>query len=317
MNGKMKKESLSFDNQILERIGNGHIPDLRRCQRNEWFYNSVWRDPFFVDMFFGKIIKNIEFTIESYCKEGKLNILEVCCGPGHVSLEIGRMGHEVTGVDISKECIRIAQETACEDEYIKTHKNINYVCEDIFKYDVSNKYDLIIFCNSLHHFGELDILLKKIDSLLADGGVIFITDPTKNDLTLSDATIIYMIRALLSLGNIYFEDVDISETRKEFLNEITKIKQEFSYKDSEHKNLQSPFDGSSNFLKMYENLKIFFTELEMTHDHAFFDKIIGGVRTGSIEKDKKVAQWFFKVDKILINSRIMSPKQFTFIGKKI
>ncbi len=317
MKDKIKKESLSFDKQILERIKNGYIPDLREYKRNEWFNNSVWRDPFFVDMFFGECIRKINSIIKIYCKAGQLNILEVCCGPGHISLELGRSGHNVTGVDVSKECIRIARETACKDIYISKNNKIRYIHKRIQEYITNEKYDLIIFCNSLHHFGDLNILFKKIDSLLVNDGIIFVSDPTKNDLTLSDATIIYMIRALLSLSGNYFEHIDISETKKEFLAEITKIKQEFSYKDSEHKNLQSPFDGSSNFFKMYAGLKEFFTELEITHDLAFFDKIIGGIRSNSVKEDKKIAAWLCEIDRILLSSNIISSKQYTFIGKKI
>lgn len=314
----INKESLSFDKQIIERINQGYIPDLRRNKRNEWFNNSVWRDPFYTDMFFGEIVRKINSTIKMYYEnDKKINILEVCCGPGHISLELGREGHNVTGIDISKECIKIAKKTAYEDSYIKKNNNIKYLCENIHTYKTDDKYDLIIFCNSLHHFDNLKIFLKKIDLLLDDKGVIFVTDPTRNDLTLSDATIIHMIRVLLSLGSIYFENVDIPETKKQFLKEITKIKQEFSYKDSEHKNLQSPFDGSSNFLEMHEGLKMFFIELEMNNDFSFFDKIIGGVRTSSINMDKKVAIWLRDMDKILLNNKIMSSKQFTFIGGKI
>ena len=287
---KINIESLSFDKQILERINQGYIPDLRKCKRNEWFNNNVWRDPFYVDMFFGEFVRKIRYTIKTYCKNNKkLNILEVCCGPGHISLELGRDGHNVTGIDISKECIKIAQKTAYKDSYIKKNKNIKYICQDIQEYEGNDKYDLIFFCNSLHHFGDLKKLFKKIDLLIDESGIIFVTDPTKNDLTLSDASIIHMIRTLLSLGGIYFENIEIPETKEQFLAEITKIKQEFSYKDSEHKNLQSLFDGSSNFLEMYKGLKMFFTELEIKHDLSFFDKIIGGVRTESVEKDKKIA----------------------------
>ena len=40
---EINKESLSFDNQIIERINQGYIPDLRRNERNEWFNNNICR----------------------------------------------------------------------------------------------------------------------------------------------------------------------------------------------------------------------------------------------------------------------------------
>jgi 2-polyprenyl-3-methyl-5-hydroxy-6-metoxy-1,4-benzoquinol methylase len=317
MEDKIKEESLSFDKQIIERVEHGHVPDLRNGKRNEWFYNNVWRDPFFADMFFGEIVRKIDSAIAIYHWGRMVRVLEVCCGPGHVSLELARMGHNVTGIDVSQKCIEVAEQTAKDSIGEEDEIYLRYECADIHEYETDEKYDLIVFCNSLHHFGDLDKVLRKVDSLLDKDGVIFVSDPTKNDLTLSDAVIIHMIRTLLSLGGIYFESIDIPINRGRFLEEITKIKQEFSYKDSEHKNLQSPFDCSSNFVKMYESLKEFFTELEVSQDLAFFDKIIAGVRTDSIEKDKEVAKWLKEIDRILLDSETISSKQFTFIGKKI
>ena len=317
-NLNMDSESLSFDKQIIDRIKHGFVPDIQNMKRNEWFKNNVWRDPFFADMFFGEVVRRIFFSIKKYCKKKEnINILEACCGPGHISLELARKGHNVTGVDISCKNIDLAQDTANKDDYIRKNKNIKYICSDIMKYNTDDKYDLILFCNSLHHFGDLKSLLKKIDKFLNDDGIIFITDPTKNNLTISDAIIIHAFRGLLSLGDIYFEKIKIPQQEDGFLEEITKIKQEFSYKDANHKNLQSPFDGSSTYSEMSKWLREFFTELEISNDFSFFDKIVAGVRTDSLEKDKRVAIWLKHIDKVLTNNNVITPKQFTFVGKKI
>ena len=43
-------EADAFDSQILERMDHDHIPDIRRSERNEWFYNNIWRDPQYLKM---------------------------------------------------------------------------------------------------------------------------------------------------------------------------------------------------------------------------------------------------------------------------
>ena len=58
MNDRLEKEAIAFDRQIVDRIKNGHIPDLRRCGRCEYFYNNVWRDQEFVKLYYGEVVEN-------------------------------------------------------------------------------------------------------------------------------------------------------------------------------------------------------------------------------------------------------------------
>jgi hypothetical protein len=44
------QEAEAFIRQILDRVENGHIPDLRYTQKCEYFYNNVWRHPDFVKL---------------------------------------------------------------------------------------------------------------------------------------------------------------------------------------------------------------------------------------------------------------------------
>ena len=57
----LEAEANAFDAQIEERIRNGHIPDLRRAQACDWFYNNPWRRPEYVELEFQeqfKVIRN-------------------------------------------------------------------------------------------------------------------------------------------------------------------------------------------------------------------------------------------------------------------
>jgi len=42
------QEKQAFDRQVEERLKHGYVPDLRRLNKVDWFYNNVWRDPEFV-----------------------------------------------------------------------------------------------------------------------------------------------------------------------------------------------------------------------------------------------------------------------------
>src|ERR1022692_2053596 len=51
---RLKDEAAAFDLQIRERIAHGHVPDLRRAQPCDWFYNNPWRRPEYIDSIFGE-----------------------------------------------------------------------------------------------------------------------------------------------------------------------------------------------------------------------------------------------------------------------
>jgi len=37
----LEEEAKAFDTQVDERIKHGFVPDLRRLQKVDWFYNNV------------------------------------------------------------------------------------------------------------------------------------------------------------------------------------------------------------------------------------------------------------------------------------
>ena len=146
-------EASAFDKQITERINNGHIPDLRRSGICNYFYNNGWRDNYYVNLYYGEIIDIINSNCNKYLKEKakrNIKILEVGCGPGHITLELSRNGYFVEGIDISKVCIEIAKKTAKEDPFKSNRVHLAYYCKNLF--NVKRKYDVIVFVAALHHF---------------------------------------------------------------------------------------------------------------------------------------------------------------------
>src|ERR1039458_3198559 len=81
---RLKDEAAAFDLQIRERIAHGHVPDLRRAQPCDWFYNNPWRRPEYIDSIFGE---DFRFALAQIPPGSR--ILEVGSGPGHMALEPG------------------------------------------------------------------------------------------------------------------------------------------------------------------------------------------------------------------------------------
>src|SRR5213593_1276424 len=89
-------------------------PDLRRLKSWPSMGDSPWRQPYLSDMTFGELHRLVdEFVISQ-----GLSILDVGCGWGYLSLELAREGHDVQGIDSSKEMIEVARRTMSSDPYI-------------------------------------------------------------------------------------------------------------------------------------------------------------------------------------------------------
>ena len=59
-------EAEAFDRQNAERVANGHVPDLRRAEPCDWFYNNPWRRPAYAELEFGEQAQVVRDAIRRY-----------------------------------------------------------------------------------------------------------------------------------------------------------------------------------------------------------------------------------------------------------
>jgi len=96
------------------------------------------------------------------------SILDACCGPGRISVELALLGLKVTGVDIMQPFLDAAKETA-EDEGV----NLELIRADMRTFESQMKFDAA--CNLYTSFGycssiEEDLkILKSIAKCLKPG----------------------------------------------------------------------------------------------------------------------------------------------------
>ena len=102
-------------------------------------------------------------------------VLDLGCGTGSMTLELGKRGYDMTGVDISVEMLDIARERAYD---IGLADKMLWLCQDMTEFELYGTVDLAVSCldclNHLTKGGELDKCLSLVHNyLIPDGLFIF------------------------------------------------------------------------------------------------------------------------------------------------
>ena len=97
-------------------------------------------------------------------KQGS-RVLDVACGTGVLMPDYLSRGAEVTGIDISPEMIKLA-----EQKYAGT--GVRFICGDVEAADVGQDFDAIVVYNAFPHFPDPERLIFRLSGLLAEGGIL-------------------------------------------------------------------------------------------------------------------------------------------------
>lgn len=311
---ELELEAQSFDEQILERLSHGHIPDLRRTADCDWFRNNIWRRPYLVDMLIGRVVR---FFLAHMPKEGG-RVLEVGCGPGFVSLELARAGFQVTGLDVSAAALEVAERMAKENPFTENWGEVTYVRADFLQWASTNqeKFDAIIFFGSLHHFPDPSQVLDQALTQLAAGGRVMAYEPARDWWTEGDASVLALVRVLLSATGHWHEDLPVPDKAADFgllvrdcLDEV----QEAVPKDEE---LQSPMDNSAGGTEMLAALKERLTEIAYEQDTLLFDRVSAGIRFTDDAKARQLAEFLHAFELFALEKKLLNPGGFMFVGQK-
>lgn len=316
---KLQGEAQAFDRQIHDRIKGGHIPDLRRTQFCEYFYNNSWRHPEYVKLDMGEQFDKIQQALRNYLPEGKENIrvLEVGCGPGWLSLELARAGYEVTGIDVSSDCILIAQQVADTDPWKDSRGTLTYIQGDFFsnQFLEEKSFDAVVFQGALHHFKEQDQVMNRVISLLKDGGIVMAHEPTRDRMTEKNAAIIHMLQTILAAAGGFYKQMDIPLEKQDIKECVQTIYRQMKYEDEAGDKTQSVNDNEAGFKEMYEALSQNFEELLCEDRYGFFHELIGGLR---FEQSVNIAlaRYLREIDQMLCQLGSIQATEFFFVGRK-
>jgi 2-polyprenyl-3-methyl-5-hydroxy-6-metoxy-1,4-benzoquinol methylase len=317
MKDNLELEAEAFDHQIIERVRNGHVPDLRYCTPCDYFYNNPWRRPEFVTLDMGEKFSRIDGSLKKCFGNRLLRILEVGCGPGFMSLELARSGHSVLGIDLSPECIGVANDFASKDPHIEERGALEYISGDLFNDQrlSSSSYDAVVFVGALHHFKEQVKVADLVHDLLVSGGLMIANEPTRDRVSMSNATLLHLLTRLLGAGGGFYESNRIPTDAETLQMEINGIFNKMRYESESGEKLQSVNDNDAGHPEMINAMRARFQQVEYQEISGFYHEVIGGLRF-SESMNTDVAKYIREIDRLMCASGVVSSTVFYFVGKK-
>jgi ubiquinone/menaquinone biosynthesis C-methylase UbiE len=118
-----------------------------------------------------------EWTANTYFRDGKpRRAISLGCGTGgrEIAWAKERIFEGLLGVDLTPKCIAAAQESAREEGVSDL---VSFVVSDVSGVLLGDqKYDVIIFEHSLHHFSDIAALLDRVSASLSPGGILYIDE---------------------------------------------------------------------------------------------------------------------------------------------
>ena len=260
-----EQEAEDFDQIATERFENNQTPDIAGEWKNKYYYNNIWRESVFFNDEYGPIIDWAHDKLQSI---NASSVIEFGCGTGWLSLHLARKGFHMTGNDLSKESIKIA------NQYIQTlpelnELNINYKVKNIIDFDDYDGSSIICF-GFLHHLPK-EVLTERIKYFHKNmniGEHLLVVEPRYDFVNFEMA---FMVQALrLALPNHYPKNNSYEDIYKDTY-EIYKELGELDHNQSAHDN-ESP----SSFIE--DTINTYFDDVDTDYSTAFFDKFIGSAR---------------------------------------
>ena len=103
-----------------------------------------------------------------------INILDVGCGGGLISVPMKKLGANVVGIDASLKNINIAKTHSK-----KNNLKIKYICSSPEKLKINKKFDVLLMLEIVEHVDDINLFVKKSSKFLKKNGLMFIATLNK------------------------------------------------------------------------------------------------------------------------------------------
>ncbi|MDR0927294.1 MAG: class I SAM-dependent methyltransferase [Ignavibacteria bacterium] len=170
---KIKQKGIKF---LINRIKKNKWNEINNIKIN----SAVWEIPFFIKQR-NKIItknENIEYP-EYFCKKylsdkNELKLLSVGSGTGYYEREFAKqkLFSKIIGIELATNRFLEAQRLADIEKL-----NIQYLNQNIYEANFDEKFDVVLFNSSLHHFSNINgFISNKIKPLMNKSGYLIICE---------------------------------------------------------------------------------------------------------------------------------------------
>ncbi|MBF2378230.1 class I SAM-dependent methyltransferase [Listeria welshimeri] len=205
----------------------------------------------------------IEFSAE-FIDDSPKKVLDLACGTAEFALRLSFLGHQVTGVDLSKEMVAVAKEKVAAAEII-----LPILEQDMSKLALNQSFDVVTcFCDSLNYLETEQALEETIQAVS--------THLEPNGLFLFDVHSVFKIDQGFKDYTYGDSDEEISTIWNSFPGEFPhSVEHELTFYilgendtynrvDELHKERTYPITTYENLLKKYN-----FTKIEVYADFGF------------------------------------------------
>ena len=103
-----------------------------------------------------------------------INILDIGCGGGLISVPMKKLGANVVGIDASSKNINIAKTHSK-----KNNLKIKYICSSPEKLKINKKFDILLMLEIVEHVDDINFFVKKSSKFLKKNGLMFIATLNK------------------------------------------------------------------------------------------------------------------------------------------
>lgn len=131
-----------------------------------------------------KIVNEDDYThgplvklIRPIVKKGNLNILDIGCGTGSLSVYLAHMKNQVLGIDISERAIAGSRQYA---KKVNVDKNATFVVGVLEDLDRSKKFDCVFAIEVIEHVDNDEKFLEEIAKRIKTNGKLILSTPSRN-----------------------------------------------------------------------------------------------------------------------------------------
>lgn len=129
---------------------------------------KIWKALYWNDDYFEFLVKNV------WSFKNPIDILDFGCGYGFLGMKFLPLlpeGSSYTGIELDLEEIRQAREY-----FEKTGYPCEFIQQDIYRFQPSKKYDLVVALFLLSYMHNPEFLIEKMKSALKPGGMLLLID---------------------------------------------------------------------------------------------------------------------------------------------
>ncbi len=126
----------------------------------------------------------VNWNVLAQYMDACLRVLDVGCGPGSLSIRLARQCHEVWGVDVTPEMIRLA-----EQKLAVGPGNVSFQQADACNLPFENhSFDTVVSVNALQTMAQPETALMEMHRVLRPGGELLLITYCYGDATPSEHT---------------------------------------------------------------------------------------------------------------------------------